>query len=47
MAEPDSSLVAEARGISKWFGETTALDGVDFAVPGGVVHGLLGPNGAG
>ncbi len=47
MAEPDPNLVVEACGISKWFGETTALDGVDFAVPPGVVHGLLGPNGAG
>lgn len=47
MAEPDPNLVVEACGISKWFGETTALDGVDFAVPSGVVHGLLGPNGAG
>lgn len=47
MAEPDPNLVVEACGVSKWFGETTALDGVDFAVPPGVVHGLLGPNGAG
>ncbi|HEY0718633.1 MAG TPA: ABC transporter ATP-binding protein, partial [Streptosporangiaceae bacterium] len=47
MAEAQPGLVVEACGISKWFGETTALDGVDFAVPAGVVHGLLGPNGAG
>jgi ABC-2 type transport system ATP-binding protein len=39
--------VVEARGLSKWFGETTALDAVDFTVTPGVVHGLLGPNGAG
>ena len=39
--------VVEARGVSKWFGETTALDAVDFTVTPGVVHGLLGPNGAG
>ncbi len=37
----------EARGVTKWFGETTALDGVDLLVGAGVVHGLLGPNGAG
>jgi ABC-2 type transport system ATP-binding protein len=43
----DAELVVEARGITKWFGETTALDQVDFSVPPGVVHGLLGPNGAG
>jgi len=43
----DVGYVIEARGVTKWFGETTALDGVDFAVSPGVVHGLLGPNGAG
>ncbi len=39
--------VVEACGVSKWFGETTALDAVDFTVAPGVVHGVLGPNGAG
>jgi ABC-2 type transport system ATP-binding protein len=46
-AVTESGLVVDARGVTKWFGETTALDGVDFAVSPGVVHGLLGPNGAG
>lgn len=36
-----------AEGLVKRFGETTALDGVDFAVRHGTVLGLLGPNGAG
>jgi oleandomycin transport system ATP-binding protein len=39
------SIVAE--GLTKRFGETTALDGVDLAVRTGSVFGLLGPNGAG
>jgi ABC-2 type transport system ATP-binding protein len=43
----DAAGVVEARGITKWFGETTALDQVDLTVAPGVVHGLLGPNGAG
>jgi ABC-2 type transport system ATP-binding protein len=34
-------------GLSKRFGTTPALDGLDLAVPPGAVHGLLGPNGAG
>jgi ABC-2 type transport system ATP-binding protein len=34
-------------GLVKRFGETTALGGVDLAVPEGAVFGLLGPNGAG
>ena len=40
-------LVVEARGVTKWFGEITALDQVDFDVGPGTVHGLLGPSGAG
>jgi oleandomycin transport system ATP-binding protein len=36
-----------AEGLVKRFGETTALNGVDLAVPAGTVLGLLGPNGAG
>jgi ABC-2 type transport system ATP-binding protein len=42
-----TGLVVDGRGLTKWYGETTALDEVDIAVPAGVVHGLLGPNGAG
>jgi ABC-2 type transport system ATP-binding protein len=34
-------------GLVKRFGDTTALSGVDLAVPEGSVLGLLGPNGAG
>ncbi|MEQ8833475.1 MAG: ATP-binding cassette domain-containing protein [Miltoncostaeaceae bacterium] len=37
----------EARGLTKRFGEVTALSGVDLEVPRGTVLGLLGPNGAG
>ncbi|MDI2126615.1 ATP-binding cassette domain-containing protein [Yinghuangia seranimata] len=36
-----------AHGLTKRFGEKTAVDGVDFSVPGGTVTGFLGPNGAG
>src|SRR3954466_9248892 len=34
-------------GLSKAFGRTQALDGLDLSVARGEVHGFLGPNGAG
>jgi ABC-2 type transport system ATP-binding protein len=40
-------VMIEVEGLAKRYGETTALAGVDFAVPAGSVLGLLGPNGAG
>lgn len=34
-------------GLSKRFGATQALDGLDLTVEAGEVHGFLGPNGSG
>ncbi|TDC13118.1 ATP-binding cassette domain-containing protein [Streptomyces sp. 8K308] len=39
--------VIETRGVTKSFGATKALDGIDISVERGRVLGLLGPNGAG
>ncbi|HET8894034.1 MAG TPA: ABC transporter ATP-binding protein [Gaiellaceae bacterium] len=36
-----------ARGLTKKFGELTAVDGIDFDVARGEAFGFLGPNGAG
>ncbi len=35
------------KGLIKRYGKTTALDGVDLAVPTGSIYGFIGPNGAG
>lgn len=40
-------LVIETRGLSKVYGDTAALDGVDLVVPRGSTYGLIGPNGSG
>ena len=37
----------EARGLTKRFGKTTALDGLDLVAEPGQVVAVLGPNGAG
>jgi ABC-2 type transport system ATP-binding protein len=37
----------EATRLTKVYGDTTAVDGIDFQVKPGVVTGFLGPNGAG
>ena len=37
----------EAHGLTRWYGELLAVDGVDFAVRRGEIFGFLGPNGAG
>jgi ABC-2 type transport system ATP-binding protein len=41
------TLAIEINGLTKTFGTTTALDGLDLSVTEGEVHGFLGPNGAG
>jgi len=42
-----NASVIEVSGLSKRFGVTQALDGLDLSVTEGEVHGFLGPNGAG
>jgi ABC-2 type transport system ATP-binding protein len=39
--------VIDISGLTKSFGQTRALDGLDLLVEPGEVHGFLGPNGAG
>ncbi len=37
----------EAQGLTRRYGEFTAVEGISFSVPGGEILGMLGPNGAG
>ncbi|MBM0233864.1 ATP-binding cassette domain-containing protein [Micromonospora sp. STR1_7] len=47
MSRRTTGLAIEAEGLTRSFGETRALAGMDLQVPAGTVYGLLGPNGAG
>ncbi len=40
-------LALETHGLTRCFGDFTAVDGIDLAVPKGSFYGFLGPNGAG
>jgi oleandomycin transport system ATP-binding protein len=42
-----NEIAVQVDGLVKRFGEQTAVDHIDLAVPAGSVFGLLGPNGAG
>lgn len=47
MSERTTGPAIEVEGLTRSFGETRALAGIDLQVPAGTVYGLLGPNGAG
>ena len=41
------SYVIEARGLTKRYKSTIAVDNIDLKIPAGRIVGLIGPNGAG
>jgi lipooligosaccharide transport system ATP-binding protein len=43
----DDDILLRARGLTKRFGDFTAVDGIDVEVRRGEAFGFLGPNGAG
>ena len=43
----DDDVLVRARGLTKGFGDFTAVDGIDVEVRRGEAFGFLGPNGAG
>jgi ABC-2 type transport system ATP-binding protein len=49
-AEPDSIVsdtIVSVRGVTRRFGDFTAVDRVSFDIPRGGIFGFLGPNGSG
>ncbi len=42
-----ASLAIHAQGLSRRFGDTLAVDGIDLAIPRASIYGFLGPNGSG
>jgi ABC-2 type transport system ATP-binding protein len=41
------SAVISARGLTKRYGRTVAVDNISFEIPAGRIVGLIGPNGSG
>jgi ABC-2 type transport system ATP-binding protein len=41
------SAVIECQGLTKYYGKTRGVEGLDFSVARGMTFGFLGPNGAG
>ena len=44
---PDPAVAIAVRGLTKRYGDFTAVDGIDFDVARGQIFGFLGPNGSG
>jgi len=44
---PDGGSLVSVRGLTKRYGDLTALDQLDLDIPRGAVFGMIGPNGAG
>jgi ABC-2 type transport system ATP-binding protein len=47
MSRVQDDMAVTATGLVKRFGDRRVVDGVDMAVPRGLIYGVLGPNGAG
>jgi ABC-2 type transport system ATP-binding protein len=43
----ESPIAFRLTGLTKRFGDFTAVDGVELSIPAGSFYGLVGPNGAG
>jgi branched-chain amino acid transport system ATP-binding protein len=47
MSRNDRGAAVELKGVTKSFGNTAIIRGVDLAIPRGERHAIIGPNGAG
>ncbi|MDO5724084.1 MAG: ABC transporter ATP-binding protein [Flaviflexus sp.] len=47
LSEPSGEIALRATGLSKTFGDLTAVDGVSLAVPAGATLGIVGESGCG
>lgn len=45
--EPGRERIIEVTNLTKRFGDTMAVDGIDLTVEAGTIFGIVGPNGAG
>ena len=43
----ENELVLAIRGLTKQYGQVSAIDNISFSIHPGEIIGLLGPNGAG
>jgi len=41
------TVVVDAKGLNKGFGDRLLMDGIEFSLPPGGIVGIIGPNGAG
>lgn len=39
--------ILEIKNLSKYFGKTKVVDGINLEIKAGEIYGFLGPNGAG
>jgi ABC-2 type transport system ATP-binding protein len=46
-SEPEKPVALQVAGLTKRYGTTTAVSGLNFEIAQGEIFGLLGPNGAG
>ena len=47
VASAEAGMAINARGLTRRFGQVTAVDGIDLDIPRARIYGFLGPNGSG